>query len=175
MYFTGDLNGIWESLPLFDPATVRGGNQLMPYMNNLCGGVFIVDLPAGALSALGAVRLLQPDPLVPRPLGAATAVGIRCRRARKPIASSSGCVIELIPYIYTYSRVAHDTGLPLVRGMYLEYPDQEAAYASDQQYLFGRDLLVAADYQARKRQAGESEVFLPAGDDWFDFFTGDLL
>ena len=26
-------------------ATVRGGNQLTPYMNNLCGGVFVVDLP----------------------------------------------------------------------------------------------------------------------------------
>ena len=46
IYFTGDLHGVWESLPVLIPATVRGGNQLTPYMNNLCAGVFVVDLPA---------------------------------------------------------------------------------------------------------------------------------
>ena len=46
IFFTGDLHGVWESLPVLIPATVRGGNQLTPYMNNLCAGVFVVDLPA---------------------------------------------------------------------------------------------------------------------------------
>ena len=97
IYFTGDLIGIWESLPLVIPATIRGGNQLMPYMNNLCCGVHVVDLPAGALPALGAVQRLQPRDLVPRPLGTANALGIRRRRARKPIASSSACATRCSP------------------------------------------------------------------------------
>ena len=45
IFFTGDLHGVWESLPVLIPATVQGGNQLMPYMNNLCCGVFVVDVP----------------------------------------------------------------------------------------------------------------------------------
>ena len=65
-----------------------------------------------------------------------------------------GLRYALIPYIYTCSRVAHDTGLPLVRGMYLEYPEQEAAYTFQQQYLFGEDLLVAPITAPGVRQAG---------------------
>ena len=45
IFFTGDLTGIWESLPVVTAATIRGGNQLMPYMNNLCGGVHVANLP----------------------------------------------------------------------------------------------------------------------------------
>ena len=43
--FSGDLHGAWASLPVMTAATIRGGNQLVPYMNNLCGGVFNLDLP----------------------------------------------------------------------------------------------------------------------------------
>ena len=50
---------------------------------------------------------------------------------------------RLLPYIYTYARLAHETGAPLVRGTYLEYPEQEPAYTFTQQYLFGQALLVA--------------------------------
>ncbi len=85
-----------------------------------------------------------------------------------------GLRYALIPYIYTCSRVAHETGLPLVRGMYLEYPDQEPAYTFQQQYLFGKDLLVAPITAPGDGKAVRREVFLPAGQDWFDYFTGEF-
>ena len=118
IFFTGDLTGIWESLPVLAPATVRGGNQLMPYMNNLCGGVFVVDLPQelyrrwvqfGAFSPIiwfhGLWGLRMPWEYGQE--------GIETYR------KFVGLRYALLPYIYTYSRIAHDTGLPLVRGMYL--------------------------------------------------------
>ena len=83
-----------------------------------------------------------------------------------------GLRYELIPYTYTYSRIAHDTGLPLVRGMYLEFPDQEAGYAHDQQYMFGKEFLVAPITSSGK--TATKEVYLPAGEDWYDYFTGDI-
>ena len=51
---------------------------------------------------------------------------------------------RLLPYIYTYAWVASRTGLPLVRPMALEFPDDPASVAAPgDQYLFGSELLVA--------------------------------
>ena len=60
VFFTGDLHGQWESLPVLVPATVRGGNQLMPYMNNLCAGVFVTDVPLEFYRRCDPIRLVQP-------------------------------------------------------------------------------------------------------------------
>ena len=173
IYFTGDLHGVWESLPVLIPATVRGGNQLTPYMNNLCAGVFVVDLPPELYQRW--VQFSSFSPLIwfhglwglrlPWEYGAEGVENYR---------KFVGLRYALIPYIYTCSRVAHDTGLPLVRGMYLEYPDQEPAYTFQQQYLFGKDLLVAPITAPGEGKPVRKEVFLPAGQDWFDFFTGDF-
>ena len=170
-YFTGDLHGVWESLPVLIPATVRSGNMLVPYVNNLCGGVFVVDLPTelyqrwvqfGAFSPIIWFHGLWGQRL-PWEYGEE---GIETYR------KFVGLRYELIPYTYTYSRIAHETGLPVVRGMYLEYPDQEAAYTHDQQYMFGKKFLVAPITTPGK--TATKEVYLPAGEDWFDFFTGDI-
>jgi alpha-glucosidase (family GH31 glycosyl hydrolase) len=173
VFFTGDLHGQWESLPVMVPATVRGGNQLMPYMNNLCGGVFITQLPLEFYQ-----RSIQ--------FGAFSPVfwfhgfwGVRMPWEYGPAGEETyrtflGLRYALMPYIYSYSHVAHDTGLPLLRGMYLDYPDQDPAYASEQQFMFGRELLAAPVTHPGNGAPARREVFLPAGDDWFDYFTGDL-
>ena len=173
IYFTGDLHGIWESLPVMIPATIRGGNQLVPYMNNLCGGVFVVDLPVELYQRW--VQFSTFSPVVwfhglwglrlPWEYGAAGEATYR---------QFIGLRYSLLPYIYTYSRIAHDTGLPLVRGMYLEYPQQELAYASDQEYMFGKELLVAPVTKPGNGKPVNREVLLPAGEQWVDYFTGDI-
>lgn len=172
-YFTGDLTGVWESLPVLVPATTKGGNMLVPYMNNLCGGVFTVELPKelyqrwvqfSAMSPIiwfhGLWGLRLPWEYGPE--------GIETYR------KFVGLRYALIPYLYTCARVAHETGLPLARGMYLNYPDQEPAYTFDEQYLLGRDLLVAPITEPAKGKAARKQVWLPAGDDWVDYFTGDI-
>jgi hypothetical protein len=173
VYFTGDLTGVWESLPVLIPATVRGGNQLTPYMNNLCGGVFTVDLPPELYQRWVQFSALSPllwfhglwGLRLPWEYGTA---GEECYR------KFAGLRYRLIPYIYTCSRTAHETGLPLVRGTYLEFPGQEPAYAFDEQYLFGPDLLVAPITAPGNGKPSRKEVYLPAGESWYDYFTGDL-
>lgn len=172
-YFTGDLHGQWESLPVLVPATVRGGNMLVPYMNNLCGGVFNIDLPVelyqrwvqyGSLSpiiwfhGLWGLRL-------PWEYGSE---GVETYR------KFVGLRYALIPYLYTCGRISHETGLPLARGMYLQYPDQESAYKFEQEYMLGEDLLVAPIIEPMKGRSSSREVWLPAGDNWYDYFTGDI-
>jgi len=74
---------------------------------------------------------------------------------------------QLMPYTYTLAREARDTGMPLMRAMWLHYPDDPRAVADGSQYLWGRDMLVAPVF---KQGAGSREVYLPKGD-WYDWWT----
>jgi alpha-glucosidase/alpha-D-xyloside xylohydrolase len=76
---------------------------------------------------------------------------------------------RLLPYTYTLCREAHDTGLPLIRAMWLHYPDDEKAVLRGDQYLWGRDILVAPVVE---RGATERHLYLPKGD-WYDFWTNE--
>jgi hypothetical protein len=51
---------------------------------------------------------------------------------------------RLVPYLYTLSRQAHDTGLPMVRALYLQWPELDEAYQHPTQYTLGDDMLIAA-------------------------------
>jgi alpha-glucosidase/alpha-D-xyloside xylohydrolase len=72
-----------------------------------------------------------------------------------------------MPYTYTLAREARDTGLPLMRAMWLHYPDDLRARGLGNQYLWGRDLLIAPVFQ---KGATTRDVYLPAGD-WYDWWT----
>jgi alpha-glucosidase/alpha-D-xyloside xylohydrolase len=76
---------------------------------------------------------------------------------------------RLLPYTYTLCREAHDTGLPLIRAMWLHYPDDAEAVTRGDQYLWGRDILVAPVVE---RGATRRNVYLPKGD-WYDFWTNE--
>jgi alpha-glucosidase len=75
---------------------------------------------------------------------------------------------KLFPYIYTYAREAHDKGLPLMRALILEYPDDEKALNENGEFLFGKELLVAP---VVKKGAATKQVYLPEGQ-WIDFNNG---
>jgi len=75
---------------------------------------------------------------------------------------------QLLPYNYSLAREACDTGLPMMRALWLHYPDDHAAVARDDEYLWGRDLLVAP---VLAKGATERKLYLPPGQ-WFDWWTG---
>ena len=77
---------------------------------------------------------------------------------------------RLLPYIYTYARIAAETSLPLLRPMFLEFPDDPITYTMDLQYMFGRDIMVAPIYN----RDGERPVYFPAGR-WVDFWTHEII
>ena len=74
------------------------------------------------------------------------------------------------PYMYTLCNEAYQTGVPAVRGLVLEYPDDPATYgdATKYQFLLGKDLLVAPVYKPEDKR---DSIYLPAGK-WYDFFDG---
>ena len=66
-------------------------------------------------------------------------------------------------------RVAHETGLPPMRPLFLDFPADPACWDIADQFLFGDDILVAPVVTEGAR---EREVYLPAGADWRDAWTG---
>ena len=74
---------------------------------------------------------------------------------------------QLMPYTYTITRETHDTGIPLMRALWLHYPTDAEAVKRGDEYLWGRDMLVAPVVE---RGATSREVYLPAGD-WYDWWT----
>lgn len=75
---------------------------------------------------------------------------------------------KLFPYIYTYAREAFDTGIPLMRAMMLEYPNDPQAMAAEAQFLLGKELLVAPVVE---KGAETKHLYLPEGV-WIDFNDG---
>lgn len=83
--------------------------------------------------------------------------------------------MQLLPYIYTHAQAASATGVPMMRALPLEFQHDEGVYVHDFaefQYMFGDDLLVAPVAWDSLRQR---RVYLPAGTDWVDFWTGERL
>jgi len=76
---------------------------------------------------------------------------------------------RLLPYIYSHAWEASRTGVPLVRALALEFQDDAASVAAPgDEYLFGRDLLVAP---VLHEGVTNRRVYFPPGR-WFDWDTG---
>jgi len=74
--------------------------------------------------------------------------------------------MRLMPYVWSCAVEAGERGLPLLRAMLLEFPEDPAVSHLDTQYLFGPSLLVAPVFD----EGGSVRYYLPPGE-WTDFFT----
>ncbi len=74
---------------------------------------------------------------------------------------------RLVPYLASYGWQASEDGVPLMRPMVMEFPDDPAGYAFDLQYCLGRELLVSPVV----REDGTVTTYLPRGK-WTDWWTG---
>ena len=77
---------------------------------------------------------------------------------------------KLHPYLVETMRDVTANGLPMMRPMLLEFPDDPTAWFLDQQYMLGPDLLVAPVFTA----SGEVTFYLPAGQ-WRNYFTDEIV
>lgn len=184
LHFTGDTCGTWEMLGFTAELTIAEGAAIgMPYVSHDIGS--FLGPPEGGVceGALGNVPRL-PDDLFVRwtqmgtfqPLdrlhshhgqrlpweypGEAERITTEFLRLRG----------RLVPHLYTLAREAHDTGLPMARALYLQWPELDDAYAFATQFTLGDDLLVAT--VAAPGDPAVVEVWIPPGT-WVDWFTGE--
>ena len=78
---------------------------------------------------------------------------------------------RLMPYAYSALRETHETGLPMVRALWLHFPDDTIATARGDQYMWGPDMLVAP---VVVKGATSRRVYLPRGT-WHDFWTNERV
>jgi alpha-glucosidase (family GH31 glycosyl hydrolase) len=78
---------------------------------------------------------------------------------------------RLMPYLYSVVRESCKTGLPIIRALWLQYPDDRAARSRGDEYLWGPDILVAP---VTEKGAKVRRVYLPRGL-WYDFWTGEKI
>lgn len=85
--------------------------------------------------------------------------------------------LRLTPYFYTLSRLAHDTGLPPIRAMALQFPEDSHTFAnhtgSSQQFMAGPFFLVAPVHRPSAVTELRSGIYLPAGL-WVDYWSGQV-
>ena len=78
---------------------------------------------------------------------------------------------RMLPFLYTLFEEASRTGLPVMRPLWLEHPEDPATWKAERSFLLGRDLLVAPRLSEGTKPY---EVVLPRGS-WFDPDSGELL
>jgi alpha-D-xyloside xylohydrolase len=76
---------------------------------------------------------------------------------------------RLMPYLWQVALEAHREGVPMMRAMLLEFPEDPACETLDRQYLLGGSLLVAPIFTGN----GLVDYYLPAGR-WTNFLTGKV-
>ena len=173
--FSGDAHSTWGSLAFQPHFTATASNVLYGYWSHDIGGhepgpvtpeLYTRWIQFGAYSPIFRTHATKhPDAerrvwAFPEPYRGAMLAAVRQR-------------IQLLPYIYSAAREAHDTGVSLVRPMYYEAPEADEAYTCPGQYMFGPDLLVhpitvpAEDSRGVVRQV----TWLPPGH-WVAWDTG---
>jgi alpha-glucosidase/alpha-D-xyloside xylohydrolase len=78
---------------------------------------------------------------------------------------------RMLPYLYSAVRECATTGIPVMRALWLHYPDDPRAVACGDQYFWGRSLLIAP---VLEKGAVMRQVYLPRGN-WYDFWTGERV
>ncbi len=78
---------------------------------------------------------------------------------------------QMMPYLYSAVKEACETGMPVIRALWLHYPGDAAAVARGDEYLYGRDILVAPVVE---KGAASRSLYLPAGV-WYDFWTRERM
>jgi alpha-D-xyloside xylohydrolase len=77
---------------------------------------------------------------------------------------------RLMPYVYAQAKDSSERGLPMVRALFVEYPDDPGSWQVEDEYLFGSDMLVAPLFETGTTARA---VYLPPGK-WIDYQTAKV-
>jgi len=183
--WSGDIESTFEALAAQIPAGLHMGISGIPWWTTDIGGFRNGD-PASPYFRELVVRWFQfgvfcplfrlhgvrePGPLVGSgQTGAPNEVWSFGDEAYRVIREQLDLRERLRPYVMEQMATASANGLPPMRALFLEFPDEAPAWEVTDQFMFGPDVLVApvTTYGARER-----DVYLPEAASWLDAWTGN--
>jgi alpha-D-xyloside xylohydrolase len=187
LVWSGDIDSTFEDLRRQIPAGLNIGLSGIPWWTTDIGGFKNGEITAPSFREL-IVRWFQFGVFCPvfrlhgiRQPG--TLIGAEQTGAANEVwsfgAESYGIIRQLLflrerlrPYVMEQMRVAHETGLPPMRPLFMDFPADPASWEVEDQFLLGSDILVAPVVTEGAR---ERRVYLPAGPGgttWQDAWTG---
>ena len=166
--WTGDNSSAWNHLKMSTPMLMSMGISGMPLVGDDIGG-FAGSPPADLLTRWFEVGALNPIYRDHTAKGTADQEpwvhGPEHEAIRKKYIELR---YRLMPYLYTAIEETARTGIPLMRPLFLEYPQATEFYGDDRDFLFGRDLFVAP---VTTEMVDAENIILPPGD-WYDLWSG---
>jgi alpha-glucosidase (family GH31 glycosyl hydrolase) len=195
--WSGDVHSTWETLKTHIPIALNTALSGIPYWGTDIGGfvptpeftaeLYVRWFQFGAFCPLfrchGRTWKLRlpwgwntgdPGPVeINNYNGAATPDSSQLHDARvEPICRK---YLELryrmLPYLYSAVRECATSGMPIMRALWLHFPDDAKAVECGDEYLWGRSILVAPVVE---NEATTRRVYLPRGA-WYDFWTAERL
>lgn len=76
------------------------------------------------------------------------------------------------PYTRQIMKDTHENGSPVMRPLFYEFPNDARSWEEEMSYMFGPDVLVAPIYE---KAATKRSVYLPAGAQWKNYWTGEMV
>ncbi|MFF2273620.1 NPCBM/NEW2 domain-containing protein [Agromyces sp. NPDC058136] len=172
MQWTGDHTGNLDAVRWQISALTGAGNSGMPFSTGDVDGIFggsaesyVRDLQwkafAPALYSMSGWASVDKRPWLYG--DEATAINRSYLQLRQ----------QLMPYIYSLAAESHDSGLPMMRSLAIEFPDDAGSYSveANNEFLLGSDYLVAPVFTKSTVRNG---IYLPAGEQWVDYWTGTV-
>jgi alpha-glucosidase (family GH31 glycosyl hydrolase) len=195
--WSGDVDSTWETLRTHIPVAVNTGLSGIPYWGTDIGGfvptrdftgeLYVRWVQFGAFCPLfrahgRAWKLRLPWGWNTGETGPAEISGYGKAALPDPSELHNAAVepicrkylelrYRLLPYLYSAVRESCRTGLPVMRALWLHYPNDPIAVARGDEYLWGRDILVAPVVE---KAASVRRLYLPRAN-WYDFWTGERV
>lgn len=183
--WSGDIDSTFEALTAQVPAGINAGLSGIPWWTTDIGGfrggdptspyfreLIVRWFQFGAFCPLFRLHgVREPGPLVGSgQTGGPNEVWSFGDEAYNLIREQLALRERLRPYIMDQMANATASGLPLMRALFLEFPDEPETWGIADQYMFGPDVLVApVTSQGTLRR----DVYLPQGAAWLDAWTGE--
>lgn len=182
--WSGDVPSTWEAFQKQIPAALNFSLTGIPYWNADIGGFFAGHFNNGG----GAqnpefqdlyTRWMQFAAFTPMMRSHGTDVkreiyqfGNRGEWAFDVQEKYINLRYSLLPYIYASARDVTARSGSFMRALFMDFKQDTTVYNISGEYLFGRSFLVAP---VTEKNAISQNVYLPAGANWYDFWTNDLL
>lgn len=194
LFWSSDVQATWEALKRQVPTGLNFAASGMAYWGSDTGGwqwpngpkarhAPLVD-PAGA-TAMGAdytdypelfVRWFEYNAFTPtlriHGMRPGTAIWDYGKAAEPILAQYLRLRYSLIPYLYSLGHRTYETGAPFMRALFMDFPNDPNVPNIGDEYMLGQAFLVAP---VTEQGATSRQVYLPAGSDWYDWWTNEKL